>query len=142
MRRSVTALALILAATAGSGIVAAQGAAPMNLKGTWVGLSESIVRGSPMHHAPAPSNAPELDNVLFTYTISGQDGRRFWGKVSSPRNTELVTGVIGLDGKTIVAEDSDGLMQGTIIDPDTIDIIYAHTGTSTVVAVNRLKRQK
>lgn len=142
MRKSLTALALMLAITTEAGIAVAQGVAPIDIEGRWVGLSESIVRGSPMHHAPAPSNAPELDNVLFTYTISGQDGRRFWGKVSSPRNTELVTSIIELDGKTIVAEDSDGLMQGTIIDPDTIDIIYAHTGTSTVVAVNRLKRQK
>ena len=42
----------------------------------------------------------------------------------------------------IVARDKDGLIQGTIVDSDTIDLVYSHTGTSTVVSANRIKRQK
>jgi hypothetical protein len=140
MRKSLTALALTLAVTAG--IAGAQSAVPVDLRGTWTGTSESIVRGHPPHHAAAGNMEPRLDNVPFTFTIVGQDGRRFWGTVSSPIAKEPITGVIGYDGKTIVSEDSDGLTQGTIIDPDTIELIYAHIGKSTVVAANRLKRQK
>jgi hypothetical protein len=142
MRKSLTALALTLAIAGGAGIATAQSAQPIDLKGIWTGTSESIVRGSPPHHAAADGMAPRLDNIPFTFAITGQDGRRFWGTVSSPTGKEPITGVIGYDGKTIVAEDSDGLTHGTLVDPDTIELIYAHTGKSTVVAANRLKRQK
>lgn len=112
-----------------------------DLKGRWVGTSESIVTGQAPHHAPARGNEPLLDNVEFTFAITGQDRRRFWGTVSSSQGQERITGVIGLDGKTIVAQDDDGLIQGALIDANTIDLIYSHTGRSTVVAATRLKRQ-
>jgi hypothetical protein len=141
MRRTLTALASMLAMTAFAATAIAGGPI-LNLKGTWVGTSESIERGTALHHAPETDTKPHLDNVEFTLTISGQDGRRFWGTISSKRNHEPVTGVIAYDGRTVVAQDSDGLIQGTIIDVDTIDTVYSHTGKSTVVAVNRMKRQK
>lgn len=140
MRKFATALTTVLAMTAYAGIAAA-GAPILNLKGTWTGTSESIERGNALHHAPHRDN-PHLDNVAFTLTITGQDGRRFWGTVSSKRGHEPVTGVIAYDGRTIIAQDNDGMIQGTIIDVDTIDSVYSHTGQSTVVAVNRWKRQK
>jgi hypothetical protein len=142
MRKSLAALALMLAATAGAGIATAQSAPPVDLRGKWSGTSESIVRGHPPHHAAGGTSRPHLDNVLFTYDITGQDGRRFWGTVGSPGSREPTTGVIGYDGKTIVAEDTDGFIQGTLVDPDTIELIYTNLGKSTVIAVNRLKRQK
>ena len=51
-------------------------------------------------------------------------------------------GVIAYDGKTIAASDSDGYLHGTIVDADTIELVYSLTGSSTVVAANRIKRQK
>ncbi|MEO6199292.1 MAG: hypothetical protein ABIO68_05085 [Sphingomicrobium sp.] len=51
-------------------------------------------------------------------------------------------GVIGFDGTTIVAQDPDGLLQGTLINADTIDLIYSHTGTSTVVTAIKIRRQR
>jgi hypothetical protein len=142
MRKTLVAVALILAMTADSGIAVAQGAAPLDLKGRWVGTSESIVRGRALHHAPARGSRPLLDNVLFTYAITGQVGRRFWGTVSGRGDQEPLTGVIAYDDKTIIWQDSDGLVQGTIIDRNTLDLVYSHTGKSTVVAVIRVKRQK
>jgi hypothetical protein len=44
-------------------------------------------------------------SLEFTMIIEGQDGRRFWGNVASPRDREPVLGVIGFDGKTLVAQD-------------------------------------
>src|SRR6476660_8523749 len=102
MRKFAIALASVLAMTAYAGNAAAEGPI-ISLKGTWVGTSESIERGSALHHAPETDTKPHLDNVEFTLTIAGQDGRRFWGTVSSKRNHEPVTGVIAYDGKTIVA---------------------------------------
>lgn len=52
-------------------------------------------------------------------------------------------GVIGFDGKTIVARDKDGLYQGSIVDRDTMDVIYSQQNSeSTVVAAHRFKRPK
>ena len=141
MRKFVTALASVLAVTSCAGIAYA-GAPILNLQGTWTGTSESIERGSALHHTPHRDRNPHLDNVPFTLIVTGQDGRRFWGTVSSKRGEEPVTGVIAYDGRTIVAQDNDGMIQGTIIDVDTIDSVYSHTGASTVVAVNRWKRQQ
>ena len=141
-KSSFAALALILGCAACSQAPAAQDSMP-DLKGNWVGTSDSIVRGTAPHHAAAPGPQPLVDHVQFTLAITGQDGRRFWGTVSGGTSTEPVIGVIALDGKTIVARDNDGLIEGTIVDADTIDSVYSHNnGTSAVVASNRWKRQK
>jgi hypothetical protein len=142
MRKSLTACALALALTTSACKPAAQNGAPTDLKGHWAGTSESIVRGSAMHHAAQAGNNPLLDNVQFDFNVVGQDGRRFWGTVTSKTGQEPLIGVIAFDGKTIIAEDTDGTVQGRMVDADTIDIVYYHTGTSTVVAANRMKRQK
>ncbi len=140
MKRIVTALALLLAFAANAGVAVAQDGL-VDLKGRWTGMSESIVAGNAPHHG-SPKAEPVLSSVQFDLTITGQDGRRFWGTVASKTGEESIMGVIGLDGKMIVARDKDGLIQGTIVDSDTIDLVYSHTGTSTVVSANRIKRQK
>lgn len=142
MKTSLAALALVLGCAACSQAPAAKESMP-DLKGTWVGTSDSIVRGTAPHHAPATGAQPLVDHVRFTLSITGQDGRRFWGTVSGGSTTEPVIGVIALDGKSIVARDNDGLLEGTIVDADTIDSVYSHNnGTSAVAAANRWKRQK
>lgn len=142
MKKSLAACALALALSITACKPAAQGDTLLDLKGRWVGTSESIVRGNALHHSAQGASEPLRDNVEFTFAITGQDGRRFWGTVSSKGGQEPLIGVIALDGKTIVAGDTDGTLQGNIIDPDTIDLVYHHTGQSTVVAANRIKRQK
>jgi hypothetical protein len=153
MKKLMAASALILwctacdrAPAAGDNASAADANASADipvLKGHWVGTSESIVRGTPLHHAAQAGNAPLLDNIKFDFNIVGQDGRRFWGTVSGRGSAEPIMGVIAYDGKTIVAQDTDGTLQGTIVDANTIDSVYYHTGaSSTVVAANRIKRQK
>lgn len=142
MKKFLTACTLALALSITACKPAAQGGTLLDLKGRWVGTSESIVRGNALHHAAPGGNEPLRDNVEFTFAITGQDGRRFWGSVSSKAGKEPIIGLIALDGKTIVASDSDGILEGTIIDPDTIDLVYHHTGQSMVVAANRIKRQK
>ena len=121
---------------------AATEAAIPDLKGTWAGTSESIVTGMALHHAAQSGKDPLLDNVPFTYVITGQDGHRFWGNLKSAQGEERITGVIARDGKTIIAQDNDGVLHGMLVDSDTIDLIYNHGGSSTVVALNTIKRQK
>lgn len=113
-----------------------------NMKGTWVGTSQSIVKGTTKHHAPATGSQPLLDEVQFTYVIDGQDGNRFWGVLSSPMGDETMTGVVGLDGKRVVARTSEGVIDGVLTDADTIQLIYSAGGAAPVVAVNTMRRQK
>jgi hypothetical protein len=157
MKKLIAASVLVLSCTACDKMAASNGNAPAaadnasvsadsaltDLKGHWIGTSESIVRGSPMHHAAQSGDTPLLDNVQFDYNFVGQDGRRFWGTVTGKGTAEPIMGVIAYDGKTIVAQDSDGMLQGKIVDADTIEAVYSHTNAkSTVVAANRIKRQK
>ena len=120
----------------------ATAAAIPNLLGTWVGTGESIVTGMALHHAAQTGPEPLRDNVQFTYNITGQDGHRFWGTVKSAQGEERITGVVTQDGKSIVAQDNDGEIRGSITGPDTIDFVYNHGGSSTVVALNTITRQK
>ncbi len=142
MRKAIAILVVTLGCAAQAGIVAAQDAAQFfDLKGRWLATSESIVLGNALHHG-AGHDKPRLSAVEITLTIEGQDGRRFWGAVTSQAHREPLVGVIGFDCKTISAHDSDGALQGTIVDKDTVEVIYSHTGSSTVVTAARFKRQK
>jgi hypothetical protein len=119
-----------------------------DMKGTWVGTSRSIVSGLPVHHpvttAAKPAGDNRLTEVPFTTRIEGQDGNRVWGTNSSPAATVPVLGVISLDGKQIrLIVKGRGVVEGTIVDPDTIEILYTedHDGVA-VAATNTWKRQK
>lgn len=122
-------------------VVATETAIP-DMKGKWVGTSESIVTGMSKHHEPQSGDDPLLDNVDFTYVVEGQDGHRFWGTLTSPNFEEDMAGVVSKDGKTIVARSSEGEVRGTFVDPDTIDLTYSAGGRATVVAVNTWKRSR
>ena len=143
MKNILAALVVRLGCAGQAGNATAQDAAALpDLKGRWVGISETVVLGNARHHGPSPQNTPRLSSVEFTLAIEGQDGRRFWGTVASKGEQEPLLGVIGFDGKTFVARDSDGSLQGNIVDRDTMEFIYSHTGNSTVVSATRAKRQR
>jgi hypothetical protein len=142
MRKILATLVVTLGCAGPAGTAAAQDPTQLpDLKGRWVGTNEAIMLGTPLHHG-SDANTPRLNALEFTYTIEGQDGRRFWGTVASQRDREPILGVIGFDGKTIVAQDSDGTIQGTLVDRDTMELTYHHTGSSVVVAAIRVKRQR
>ncbi|WP_395712272.1 hypothetical protein [Reyranella sp.] len=135
----------IAAVVAWSGAASAQS---LDMKGTWVGTSKSIVSGLPAHHpatvAAKPAGDNRLTEVPFTTRIEGQDGNRVWGINSSPAASLPIVGVISPDGKQLrLIVKGRGIVEGTIVDPDTIEIFYTedHNGV-TVAATNTWKRQK
>ncbi len=146
MKRRLAVLVVTLGCVGPAGIVAAQDTAQLpDLKGRWVGTSEAVVLGNVPHYSDdaASHSKPRVSAVEFTLTIEGQDGRRFWGTLTSQRDQEPWIGVIGFDGKTIFAQDSDGSIQGALVDRDTMEIVYRHsTANSVLVAANRFKRQR
>jgi hypothetical protein len=142
MQRILATLVVTLGCAGLAGTAAAQDTTQLpDLKGRWVGTNEAIVQGTPLHHG-SDGDKPRLNSLEFTMTIEGQVGRRFWGTAASQRDREPILGVIGFDGKSFVAQDTDGMIQGSLVDQDTMELIYHHTGSSIVVAAARIKRQR
>jgi hypothetical protein len=103
-----------------------------NMTGVWSGTSESVVIGDTLHHEPG--DMPHLSSLTFTFTIEGQDGRRFWGMLSSPHDTEPVVGVIANDRHTLYFADSDGYGFVELVSDDVMDVCYVHATESSQVA--------
>lgn len=138
-------LLCVVALVTGAGAASAQS---FDMKGTWVGTGKNIVSGLPVHHpahvASRPAGENRLTEITFTTKIEGQDGNRVWGTNSSPAATIPVIGVVSSDGKQLrLILKGRGVVEGTIVDPDTIEILYTedHDGVS-VAATNTWKRQK
>ena len=118
-----------------------------NLKGTWTGDAPVIVAGA-SRHQPAGTDAQaagtyRLANQTMTYTIEGQDGRRFWGTLSSPRATERLIGSLAVDGKHVYMVDDDGYIDGIVMDANRIDVCYREAYPDrAVVACESIMRQK
>ncbi len=146
MIRSLGLLALVVTFLCGTAEMAAAQSVP-DLKGIWTGTSQTIVAGLPPHH-PAmttakPAGPNRLTEVKFTTKVDGQDGRRFWGTVSSPSATDQFVGVILSDGKTLRFVLSRGVIEATLVNPDTIDLVYTeHANGISVAATNTWTRQK
>jgi len=124
----------LLFLAAGLGLSQSAGAddAWPDLTGVWTGTSESVVRGDPLHHEGG--EAPHLSEVAFTLTIEGQDGRRFWGALDSPNDSESVVGVIANDRHALYFVDLDGYGVDVLVDENTIDHCYLQAGTEVQVA--------
>jgi len=122
---------LVLSTT---GRAAAQQAMP-DLRGTWKGQSESVVRsgGGNTHHAVTGTAEPRFTSVPFTMVIDKQDGRRFSGTFSSARSTETVIAVISRAG-TIYMADDDGHVSGTLLAPNRMELCYLHLSAAARIA--------
>jgi hypothetical protein len=117
MRKILATLVVTLGCAGPAGTAAAQDPTQLpDLKGRWVGTNEAIMLGTPLHHG-SDANTPRLNALEFTYTIEGQDGRRFWGTVASQRDREPILGVIGFvrpsSPKTAMEQSREPLLIGT-----------------------------
>jgi hypothetical protein len=135
-------------AALGTGAGSAVAQSIPDMKGVWTGTSKSIVSGpAPFHPATIPSKAAgpnRLTEVEFIMTIQGQQDVRFWGTRGSTMRVEPVIGVISADGKRIrVIPESGGLIEGTFVDNDSIEIFYLENRNGeSVAATNVFKRKK
>ena len=140
--RKETGLGVAIAMMLAAGTAQAQ---VIDLKGTWTGTSEAIFVGPATHHAKPGTAAAshQLGQQPFTFVIEGQEGRRFWGKVSSPGATERIIGSLSVDGKSIYLVDHDGMLDGTVVNADALDVCYRHVNReSALVACLRVTRSK
>jgi hypothetical protein len=139
-------VAVAVSALAGA---AAMADAP-NLKGRWSGPLANVVigeRSSQFPNAAGTVETPFLGGKTFTYEITGQDGARVWGTKKSDSAAEPFAAVVSSDGQTLLGADSNGVLIGKMIDPETIEVLFAHPGPmpggeGLIAATVVLKRQR
>jgi hypothetical protein len=121
-----------------------------DIKGKWVGRTYSIVAGMAPHW---PSNRgtferPGLSEKDLVIEITGQEGRRFWGMQTLSGGGEqtrepIIGELTGKDNRTIVLVDTDGYLDGQLIDDRTISFCYKQAGgktQSSVVSCTEIRR--
>jgi hypothetical protein len=141
---------IVLAAALFSGTAAAQTTQPaFDMKGAWTGTNVGLVDGGPAtHHPPGAQTTAagpyRLHTQKFTYKFDGQDGRQFWGTMSSESRANIrMLGALSANGKSIYMVSKEGYLDGEIIDADTIEMCYRHAlPDSAVIGCNIMKRQK
>ena len=141
-------------AIAGLAILLAGGQAAMaeeflDIRGTWhPGDGAHIVDGTTPH---APSGTEDVlghdtlqqHTSRFVFRFEGQEGRTFWGVLSSAEVSESLIGALSVDGRRFVMADEDGTFSGTVVDNDTLDYCYTHVSpTDRAVACGLLLREK
>lgn len=121
----------------------------LNLKGTWTPTQGAhIVDGPSLHRQSGTAPVPGTDTLQthtskFVFRFEGQEGRTFWGSLSSTQVSEKLIGALSVDGKHFVIADKDGTFRGTVVDTDTLDYCYTHvTPTDIAVACGLLVRDK
>jgi len=141
-------IGLTLVAIASSSAFAADPAP--DVKGKWVGKTYTIVAGSGGHW---PTNKGTFDKPgLFekdlVIEVAGQEGRRFWGMQTLSgygENTQepMIGELTGANGRTVVIVDTDGYLNGQLVDDNTLSFCYTQAGgksQSSVVSCTEIKR--
>lgn len=113
-----------------------------DIKGKWVGKTHTIVAGSGGHW-PTGSGTfakPMLLEKDLVIEVTGQDGRRFWGVTTLSGNGEktdepFIGALTGRGNRTIVSADTDGYLNGQIVDAGKISFCYAQAGGKTASSV-------
>jgi len=120
-----------------------------DLVGTWIPTEGAhILEGPTLHHESGTEAVEDADGLhrhtsTFVFEFEGQDGRTFWGKLSSGEVSERLVGAISVDGKRFVIADHDGSFSGTVVDADTLDYCYVHSApTNSAVACGLLVREQ
>lgn len=120
-----------------------------DLTGTWTPSKGAHIIDGESRHAESGTEAVAGDDSLrthksdFVFRFEKQDGRTFWGTLSSAKVSERLIGAISVDGRRFVMADEDGTFDGTVVDNDTLDYCYVHvTPTDRAVACGLLVRQK
>jgi hypothetical protein len=142
--------ALTLAAAASFSALAAD--QPPDIKGKWVGKTHTIVAGSGGHW---PTNKGTFDKPgLFekdlVIEVTAQEGRRFWGIQTISGNGEstkepMIGELTGKDNRTVVIVDTDGYLNGQLLDDNLLSFCYTQAGgksQSSVVSCTEVKRTR
>lgn len=97
-----------------------------SLIGDWRVEAEgaSLLHGT--SYSKTSHHAERFTTFSAIASIEEQVGRRIAGVITSPRHSEKFVGVIGLDGKSLIYVDEDGVFLGKIVSQDLIVYEYNH----------------
>ena len=122
----------------------------LDVKGEWIGKTYTIVAGSGGHW---PTNKGTFDKPgLFekdlVIEVTGQEGRRFWGLQTLSGNGEntqepMIGELTGANNRTVVIVDTDGYLNGQLVDDNTLSFCYTQAGgksQQSVVSCSKIKR--
>lgn len=107
-----------------------------NLVGTW---KVDTVGATILHsdqYSPKSHHTKQFSTLQAEAIIQRQEGRRFIGIFKSPRYTEKIAGVISPDGKEFFYVDEDGFLDGKIINPNKMEVVYRHISKSESVVAS------
>jgi len=142
MKKSVCIVSLLIVTLFCVSVCLADSDIP-NLVGTWTLKSEGGVLLKATESGPKTLHTGPFSTLNAEAVITKQQGRIIHGSVKSPKATKNFIGAIGHDNKTIYYADEEGLLEGKLIDKDTMEIIYRHvTPADAVVAVGLWTRKK
>ncbi len=142
MKKSVCIVSLLIVTLFCVSVCLADSDIP-NLVGTWTLKSEGGVLLKGTESGPKTLHTGPFSTLNAEAVITKQQGRIIHGSVKSPKATKNFIGAIGHDNKTIYYADEEGLLEGKLIDKDTMEIIYRHvTPADAVVAVGLWTRKK
>jgi hypothetical protein len=140
--KKLTLCIAIMAFLAGASPGFAESGIP-NMVGTWSAKGEGGVitkggaPGAKTHHSGG------FSALSAEAVVTDQQGRVLHGTFTSAKATESFIAVIGMDNKSFFYADEDGIMEGSIVSKDRINVVYRHvTPTDTVVAVGTWTRKK
>ena len=122
----------------------AQSAAPPDLLGTWVGVSNSAVIAGGNHHPGGTEDSVRFRHVEFKLVIDKQEGRNFSGKSTSSAYAEPFVGALRADLKRGVMADTDGTYDFSLISNSRMELCYAQprtNGASIVAACIEYERK-
>jgi hypothetical protein len=131
--KRVAVMIVVLVFLSGVGVCFAGSAVP-DMVGTWIVKAEGgvLVKGSTAgaktHHTG------EFSTLTAEVVVTKQQGRVFHGTFKSPKATENLIGVIGLDNKSFYCADEDGMLDGRILGKDKMEVIYRHANASDMTA--------
>jgi hypothetical protein len=143
-------LAMTLAMIAASSVFAAD--QPPSMKGKWIGKTYSIVAGAGGHW-PANKGTFDKPGLLekdLVIEVTGQEDRRFWGMqtLSGSGDTTkepMIGELTGGDNRTVVIVDTDGYLNGRLVNDDLLTFCYTQAGgksQTSVISCTEVKRAR
>lgn len=142
VKRSVAAGIALMAFFFVASICFAQSNIP-NLMGTWTVKSQAALMMKDKSPGKWTHHEKQVNDLNAEAVFTKQEGRLLWGKFKSPRLSEEFIAVIGFDNKTLYFVDQDGFIDASLVDKDTIQSVYRHSGPAdSVVSLGTWHRKK
>jgi len=114
-----------------------------DLEGAWTAVMQAIFTGQGPHTLGSATDGPQLDYLRLTINIDVQDGRLFWGRISSVAAEEPVAGSIREGGRKAIyiTRSGRGEMWLDPATPDQIEVCGGRGNAETMMALcGRLER--